>query len=459
MTMIVMCQFAKQRSQNAQLFAAPFSLALWACGAPRQVLDMTSQVALSGSYSGLDDMRTGVLDSCRTQANIVARSPHMFQIDNMQISTSIYVEQVLGKGPARVITGTAMAIYPLRNATLAAMRLQPILDRQALLEEITFMDDIRPSLANHRGVTSHVLLHIIEVLLDFCPAFRDHKRKYATLPELQHTRSRPPPAGYKTTQNPLRSTTTAESSVSGIINVYSEAYTRQLNFQPNDAALNASAIVSINDQATNAMFRAAQNMRRGDLTAFSRMQLLQFGPGMFHALLNFAWILLAIHRGHEDTPGSLDYYIKGLQKKRHGAAHPDYHSLKATLMQVLSGLLLLAWEEVCGDLDRFAATDPSPLQLLEKAKEIHRRYATGPTMDTAQSDQKNPVLHNVRLLIRDLLYFRTLHAAVKSGDFGRVEELLGTMTILYCGAGANNYTTEFLHFIQNLRKVWTEGFA
>jgi hypothetical protein len=220
MTMIVMSQFAKQRSQNAQLFAAPFSLALWACGAPRQVLDMTSQVALSGSYSGLDDMRVGLLKSCRDHAHTVSRSPHMFQIDNMQISTSIYVEQVLGRGPARVITGTAMVIYPLRNATRAALRLKPILDRQALLEEITFMDDIRPSVSIHRSVTSHILLHIVEVLLDFCPAFHNHKRAYAKLPELQHTSTRPPPPGYRTTQNPLRSTRTAEGSVSGVISVY-----------------------------------------------------------------------------------------------------------------------------------------------------------------------------------------------------------------------------------------------
>jgi hypothetical protein len=207
------------------------------------------------------------------------------------------------------------------------------------------------------------------------------------------------------------------------------------------------------------MFRAAQNVRRGDLTPFSRIQLLQLGPGMFHALLNLAWILLAVHRGDEDTPGSLGYYIKNLQKKRHGAAHPDYHSLKATLMQVLSGLLLLAWEEVCGDLEVFAATEPSPQVLLDKAREIHRRFATGPTADTVDAERQEPVLHNVRLLLRDLLYFRTLHAAVKSGDFGRVEELFGSLTILYCGAGANNYTTEFLHFIQNLRKVWTPEFA
>jgi hypothetical protein len=104
-------------------------------------------------------------------------------------------------------------------------------------------------------------------------------------------------------------------------------------------------------------------------------------------------------------------------------------------------------------LETFAATNPSPDELLTKAKEIQRRFAT------ANTDASNPVLHNVQLLVRDLLYFRTLHAAVKSGDFGRVEDMLGTLTMLYCGAGANNYTTEFLHLIQNMRKIWTPAFA
>jgi hypothetical protein len=31
--------------------------------------------------------------------------------------------------------------------------------------------------------------------------------------------------------------------------------------------------------------------------------------------------------------------------------------------------------------------------------------------------------------------------------------------IMFTGAGCKNYTSEFLHFIQNLRKVWTPAIA
>lgn len=69
------------------------------------------------------------------------------------------------------------------------------------------------------------------------------------------------------------------------------------------------------------------------------------------------------------------------------------------------------------------------------------------------------MLRNIILLNRDLLIFYELDLAISSGDFGHIEIFLGTLTMMFAGAGCKNYTTEFLHFIQNLNKVWTPEFA
>ncbi|KIK37999.1 hypothetical protein CY34DRAFT_37560, partial [Suillus luteus UH-Slu-Lm8-n1] len=67
--------------------------------------------------------------------------------------------------------------------------------------------------------------------------------------------------------------------------------------------------------------------------------------------------------------------------------------------------------------------------------------------------------HNLQLLTRDLLYVLELTSAISSGDWGRIEDILGTLTMIFRGAGSNNYCSEILHFIFNLKKIWTPEFA
>ncbi|KAJ7726731.1 hypothetical protein B0H14DRAFT_2410366, partial [Mycena olivaceomarginata] len=67
--------------------------------------------------------------------------------------------------------------------------------------------------------------------------------------------------------------------------------------------------------------------------------------------------------------------------------------------------------------------------------------------------------HNTRLLTRDLLMVIVLVRAISDGDIGRVEVLLPHLAMMFRGAGCNKYCTEILHFIHNLKHVWTPKFA
>ncbi|KAF8150859.1 hypothetical protein B0H34DRAFT_776371, partial [Crassisporium funariophilum] len=46
-----------------------------------------------------------------------------------------------------------------------------------------------------------------------------------------------------------------------------------------------------------------------------------------------------------------------------------------------------------------------------------------------------------------------------SGDFGRIEDILPDIACIFRGAGLNNYSTEILHLIFNIKEVWTPEFA
>ena len=66
---------------------------------------------------------------------------------------------------------------------------------------------------------------------------------------------------------------------------------------------------------------------------------------------------------------------------------------------------------------------------------------------------------NTLLLTRDLLYMIELTSAISEGNFGRVKDLLPILAKIFRGAGSNNYCTEILHFIMNLKYIWTPKFA
>jgi hypothetical protein len=81
------------------------------------------------------------------------------------------------------------------------------------------------------------------------------------------------------------------------------------------------------------------------------------------------------------------------------------------------------------------------------------------TVETVADPDKDKAHQNSRLLTRDLLYLLELIRAISDGDIDRVEDLLPQLAMMFRGAGSNNYCTEILHFILNLKYVWTPEFA
>jgi len=79
--------------------------------------------------------------------------------------------------------------------------------------------------------------------------------------------------------------------------------------------------------------------------------------------------------------------------------------------------------------------------------------------DLASAANPDNTFENVTRLTRDLLYILEIVDAVATGDFGRVEDILPDIACVFKGAGSNNYSAEILHFIFNVKQVWTPEFA
>ncbi|KAJ7443987.1 hypothetical protein FB451DRAFT_1189776 [Mycena latifolia] len=236
-----------------------------------------------------------------------------------------------------------------------------------------------------------------------------------------------------------------ENSIPGNLAVHEDIFITQLRLTP--AELSKKAILSINDQAPQASNRGCKAIRTFDLNAFLHAQVFQLGIGLFHLCLNLIWAILHSHRGHETIEARL------------GGKHPDYHSLLAALMQILDGLLLDAWRLECGStsLSAFAATKPTPEKILVIADRILANHGTPERLPS--SSPVDNIHGNTQRLIHDLLHVSEVTRAISDGDFGRVEDLLGNLAMIFRGAGSKNYCTKILYFIHNLRFVWKgDGF-
>ena len=219
------------------------------------------------------------------------------------------------------------------------------------------------------------------------------------------------------------------------------------------------AILCINDQLTNSRMRAALKEREGDVTELDRMEPFQEAPGVFHLQMNKQWRLLSTHKGDEATLGSLAFYAKFLDFRRVTKERPDYYTLRSFLFQVLYANILSTWSLKTGftDLKKYAETNPDPSDMLETAFNILSDFCSERGLEECAAT--DILLQNAILLNRDLLYLFELDDAVSSGDFGRVEIMLGILACMFHGSGGTNYCNEILHLLQNLKSSWPPAFA
>ncbi|KAJ7167409.1 hypothetical protein C8R43DRAFT_1121828 [Mycena crocata] len=454
MITMIQAQIAKTRSQNNNLCAIPCSLYFLSSGMPRKVIDTLAHAGMCLSYNVVNDTHSALTIGQIRRAQVAARSGHSVSWDNTHISTSIHVEQRT-LAPPKVQTGTTQIIYDLRGLTdMNTLNLLLILERRAQAVLITFAADVRPTRAQCTSLQQHLHICIVELLVQTTPGFEYLKDS----PDLVHPSYRPPPPDHVSNEYVLRTTKLDEGSSDGTTQVNDNIYIDQLQFGIND--LDNIAVPSYNDQKTNALIRAAQLLRKGDLSAILRLEHYQLAPGAFHVELNLSWLLLKTHRGDGADLGSLQYFIGLLAKTRLGSAQPDFETLVSLLMQVLTGAMLHYWEIESGkSLANLAESRPSASRLLEIAARIFTKYASGVFTSPSSPPPADKTAHNLHLLVRDSLLFYLLQQSISSGDFGRVEMLLGTLTMMFSGGGCSNYQTELLYFLQNLKKVWPEPFA
>ncbi|KIK83851.1 hypothetical protein PAXRUDRAFT_152989 [Paxillus rubicundulus Ve08.2h10] len=140
----VVTQLAKQHSNQSNYFTAPFTLSLWTSGASRQTIEALHRCSLCISFPLLLNLINNLAKHCLERVSQIAQGPHLMCYDNINISTSIFVEQ-RSSAPAKVQSGTFTILYKVHSGSLEQMRLAPMLQRAQNMTDLHFNSDIRPT--------------------------------------------------------------------------------------------------------------------------------------------------------------------------------------------------------------------------------------------------------------------------------------------------------------------------
>jgi len=137
-------------------------LFFWSCGCSKDAMNVLHHAGLSLSYASIATMVTTLADRSIEEARLVGSGPHALTYDNINLSTSIFVEQ----GPnmaSKVQSGTFAVIYELCNAKAENVKIEPLihnLTNASLLE----LSDLRLSHAARTSYFQQMLINIMKIL-------------------------------------------------------------------------------------------------------------------------------------------------------------------------------------------------------------------------------------------------------------------------------------------------------
>ncbi|EKM56458.1 uncharacterized protein PHACADRAFT_118176 [Phanerochaete carnosa HHB-10118-sp] len=218
-------------------------------------------------------------------------------------------------------------------------------------------------------------------------------------------------------------------------------------------------IVWMGDQLTSSRCRGLKNFRSQDLNSAQRFEFLIKLVGWFHINLGFSF-----HHQYYGKPGmmGLKHAIDLLECRN--LATPSvqgtfHHNLNELLHHVAKAHFQDAWCTIANidSLDELHSCTPQELsklasKLWEKLASTHALNKLREKTDKAANDYfQQAVMFN-----RDILDYLELDDAIKTGDVGRVRNLLPRLLFRFLGGGHTDYVIEILELIQALECKWPE---
>ncbi|KAJ7930381.1 hypothetical protein B0H13DRAFT_2228277 [Mycena leptocephala] len=417
--MISQAQFT--RSNRRARFAKLWSIYLKACGLSARAFDALHALGILMSHKWTANAYGTLSDRAMEAVRAAIRLfPWLISHDNINVALRVFSQRL--NNQSHLVSGCAYTIWvlPLRaalpldmNRTLQIHRSQncgEVFDFSAVLYGNDDADDRIEAFNVH---------HVLQLLLN-SPDFIDYIHRKDPLfasPDAVHRLL----GGLENAIKMfiLRTSTYEEASYERTLNVMADSF-KQLLLDTKDEQERPAlhrVIAWIRDQLTIERLRGLWKYRHEDHNSFDRLDYMQY---------------LGTSAG-----------IGGLRQAFDSTKGPFWHNLDEALLDISEAHFRAAWLDI-GNIK-------NPGDLKSKSPQVLKDLAEKLIQDHASREALNKI-DRMEAGKQDQVF----RQSIKSGDVGRIEDLLPTLLFRFAGGGNPKYAIEMLELFQGLQREWPE---
>ena len=464
---MALCQYS--RSKNRSRLQKLWAVYLKACGISARAFDAIHSIGVTMSHRWvLDAYATISADAMTRTCEMVKTSPWHISHDNVNLPMRVFSQRLHNQ--SHFVSGTAGTVWQLP----AHAALPPTANRdfnsfrgensKTLFPYSKLLHGSEAADNRRKGWFTH---HILSFLLN-SPDFVDYKDKNAlALAQPLPTQQLNYGKENAVKQHILGTCTMEEASYDGTMKVIDEFF-KQLGLATEVDQKNTGVkrfIPWLGDQMTIDRLRGMWEYRHQDHNSFDRMDYMLPVFGWFHLIMTFANSLHKQYLMNSAVIGSLRQAFDVLNRKGliiQSTKGPFWHDLDEAIYHIAEAHFRSCWLLVGGVENIKELTKKSPVELRGMALKILKEHASQAAlfhMQSMPSDKQDEVQMQWTLWNNDVLPYIELRHAIRSGDVGRMEDLLPHLAFRFAGGGNSNYTVEILELCQGLYQEWPKEVA
>ncbi|KAJ6616588.1 hypothetical protein B0H10DRAFT_2390875 [Mycena sp. CBHHK59/15] len=427
-----------------------WSIYLKACGLSARAFDALHVLGILMSHKWTANAIGTLSDrAMKMVQRLIHIFPWIISHDNLNVALRVFSQRL--NNQSHFVSGCAYTVWilPMRAALPLDMnRILQTFRAENCLEPFDFADILYgDGIADDRmqAFDEHYVLHL---LLD-SPDFADYPNRadpiFAAPPPVNQLEGGPENAVQGCI---LETSTYEEQSYEGTLNVMGDAF-RQLLLNTKDEQMRTAIeriIAWLGDQLTVDRLRGLWKFRHEDHNAYDRLDFMVPIFGWFHLVMAFA---NSIHKQYLGTSAAV-----GIDKR------PFWHHLDEALHHISEAHFRASWLDI-GEVEKLAELKTkSPRELRGLAVQLIRKYASRAAVneiDIMDSEVCDNVFRQWTMFNTDILPYLHLRQAIKSGDVGRMEDLIPLLLFRFAGGGNSKYAIEMLELIQGLRREWPDA--
>ncbi|KAI0092039.1 hypothetical protein BDY19DRAFT_990787 [Irpex rosettiformis] len=463
--MIGTCSY--RRSQHRCLLQQLNSVYFKACGLSARAYDTTHMYGITMSHSWVYHLIDKLSEDAKQQLLAdIRRYPFRISHDNLNLGFKVY-EQHRNK-QTRFDSGTAATAYIIKDEGIVWPDREAYQTHRAAAfsNTITARDIWDLEIAAAPRLRERAIYRVIKFLMDTTSFdFETYEFKDSDIFSPPPPRDQLPIDSAHTVAQYMLDTVAIESASQEGTRKCLDEWMRQLGLDGPEDTLKHEPIlqkllVVLGDQLTTVRLRSIKKDRSEDFNFIQRYDHIVEHPGWFHTQLSDE---TSIHKQYYTThkPFGLQHGFELLKRKGLHATSVKgvfHHGMQEALLHMATAHFRDLWIVVAKVKDISDLRRLSPERLRAIATTIVDEHASTSALVKNQQmpadDQDKVFIHGVQFC-RDVLNYLELDDAMKTGDVGRMEDLLPRLLFRFNGGGSSNYAIEILELLQGLQREWT----